>query len=90
MYIQLILYFPYPTISCILISFLLFTAIVVIYILCHIWKLPLSISEAWYSIAFDTTQVTWKDYNWYNIVHDISHGLILANSAFNFILYLLL
>jgi len=65
-------------------------AIVVIYILCHIWKLPLSISEAWYSIAFDTTQVTWKDYNWYNIVHDISHGLILANSAFNFILYLLL
>ena len=65
-------------------------AIVIIYILCHIWKLPLSISEAWNSIAKGTTSVQWEDSNWYNIVHDISHGLILANSAFNFIFYLVL
>lgn len=63
--------------------------IVIIYILCHIWKLPPSVYEAWYSVSHNTTKdVKWP--NWLDTVNDISHVLILANSAFNFIFYLAL
>lgn len=63
--------------------------LIIIYILCHMWKLPPTIYEIWYSITHNTTtHVHWPD--WLDIVHDISHVLILANSAFNFIIYLVL
>ena len=67
-------------------------AITIIYILCHMWKIPLSIYEAWYTITHNTTimnHTVWWDMV-YEMVNDISHLLILANSAFNFIIYLLL
>ena len=63
--------------------------LIIIYILCHIWKLPPSIYEACYSIYHNTiTHVKWP--SWLDVLHDISHVLILANSAFNFIIYLVL
>ena len=63
-------------------------AITIIYILCHMWKIPPSIYEAWYSITTNTIYVNHTV--WWDMVNDISHLLILANSAFNFIFYLLL
>ena len=63
-------------------------AITIIYILCHMWKIPPSIYEAWYNITHNTTNMNHTV--WWDMVNDISHLLILANSAFNFIIYLLL
>ena len=62
-------------------------AITIICILCHMWKLPPSIYESWHFIQYGT-----KPFHpfWWDLVHDGSHLLILANSAFNFIIYLLL
>ena len=63
--------------------------LVIIYVLCHMWKLPPNVYEAWFSIAHNTTtHVQWPE--WLGIVHEISHLLLLANSAFNFIIYLFL
>ena len=62
-------------------------AIAIIYILCHMWKLPPSIYEAWYFIRYGK----FIDHPfWWDVVNNISTLLILANSAFNFIIYLLL
>jgi len=63
--------------------------LIFIYILCHMWKIPPSIYEAWYLIYYGvTTEVPWPP--WLDILNDISHVLIQANSAFNFIIYLVL
>ena len=63
--------------------------LIIIYVLCHMWKLPPTVYEAWYSITNNTTtHVIWPD--WLDVVQTISHLLIVANSAFNFIIYLLL
>ena len=63
--------------------------LIFIYILCHMWKIPPSIYEAWYFVSHDiTTFVPWPD--WLDVLQSISHVLIQANSAFNFIIYLLL
>jgi len=63
--------------------------LIFIYILCHMWKIPPSIYEAWYLIYYGvTTEVPWP--SWLHILNDISHVLIQANSAFNFIIYLVL
>ena len=63
--------------------------LIFIYILCHMWKIPPSIYEAWYYMVYDTTtMVPWPD--WLEVLNDISHVLIQANSAFNFIIYLVL
>ena len=59
------------------------------YIFCHMWKLLPSIYEAWYCVSQETTEVkNWPE--WLANINSLSHLVIVANSAFNFLLYLCL
>ncbi len=52
---------------------------------CHIWKLIPTIYEAFIE---EKGNPIWPD--WLNIIKDISHVLVVFNSAINFLLYLVL
>ena len=62
-------------------------SIVWIFLFCHVWKLIPTIYEAIYS---GETQVLTDWPKWLLIVNDISHTLIVFNSAVNFLIYVVL
>jgi len=62
-------------------------SIVWIFLFCHVWKLIPTIYEAVYS---GETQVLTDWPKWLLMVNDISHTLIVFNSAVNFLIYVVL
>jgi hypothetical protein len=59
-------------------------SIVWIFLFCHVWKLIPTMYEAIYS---GETQVLTDWPKWLLIVNDVSHTLIVFNSAVNFLIY---
>ena len=59
-------------------------SIVSLFILCHVWRLIPTAYEALYS-SDGTVLTEWPF--WLMHVHDLSHTLIVFNSAVNFLLY---
>lgn len=61
-------------------------AIVWLFLFCHMWKLVPTMYEAIHGEASGTNE--WP--RWLMHVHDVSHSLIVFNSAVNFLLYTIL
>ena len=59
-------------------------SIVSLFIVCHVWRLVPTAYEALFS-QDGTVLTEWPD--WLKHVHDLSHTLIVFNSAVNFLLY---
>lgn len=60
--------------------------IVWLFIFCHVWKLVPTFYEGWHSNVKAAAQ--WP--RWLNVINDISHTLIVFNSAVNFLIYAVL
>lgn len=61
-------------------------SIVWLFLFCHMWKLIPTMYEAVACFESDVALVTsWP--RWVVVVHDVSHALITANSAVNFLVY---
>ena len=58
-------------------------SIICLYLTCHFWKLIPTFYEAVYSHEAD-----WP--KWLKVIQDLSHVLIVFNSAVNFMLYLIM
>ena len=61
--------------------------IVWLFIFCHVWKLIPTFYEGWYN---DEVQGAAQWPPWLNNINDISHTLIVLNSAVNFLIYVVL
>ena len=60
--------------------------IVWLFIFCHVWKLIPTLYEGWHGIFNDGAK--WPP--WLTIINDLSHTLIVFNSAVNFLIYVAL
>lgn len=61
--------------------------IVWLFIFCNVWKLVPTIYEFWHSTD-DEKLGQWPE--WLSVINDISHTLIVFNSAVNFLIYVTL
>jgi hypothetical protein len=61
---------------------------------CHVWKLIPTIYEGVHEMGWDTSggkkaaSAAWPD--WLTAINDLSHTLIVFNSAVNFLIYITL
>ena len=71
-------------------------SIVWLFIFCHVWKLVPTMYEGFHEIRWDSSGESGKKVSamvwpeWLSVINDVSHTLIVFNSAVNFLIYVTL